>query len=482
MRELLFCVYNFSGMNVQIDKYCVASLVVCAILFAPYAKGSVRTDTTYLLPTLSLDTCRARALRCSKSLQIAQEVVEQSRYLVKAAQGVCLPRIDFATAAFYNQKKIQLVDVESLKNKITDWGIPSGITSAIIPDDLLAFDTHKVMVGAVTITQPLYVGGKIRALNDVAKNAGGLAVSQQKLLETEVITAVDDAYWLIVSLSEKRRLAQSFVALIDTLQTHVTAMTDVGMATRGDGLTVAVAFNKAQVALLKVESALTMSHMALARLCGMPIDTLFSLQDESAGFCEVGQLPSYGLTGVYGRREEVRSLQFLANMTHAQQRIALSSMLPSVVLVGMYSFNAPNLYDGFKTDIAGMFRVGVLLQIPVFHWGTNYYRYKAARSATLIADIEIELAKERIALQVSEELHRYNAAVRTYRMTLDNMEQAEENLRNARLSFSEGVFTVAEVLAAQTAWLEAHSECIDARISVELSRNAYNRAVGLPLY
>ncbi len=53
-------------------------------------------------------------------------------------------------------------------------------------------------------------------------------------------------------------------------------------------------------------------------------------------------------------------------------------------------------------------------------------------------------------------------------MTTVNLEKADENLRSASLGFREGVATTDIVMEAQTVWLKAHSEQIDAMIDVEL--------------
>ena len=70
--------------------------------------------------------------------------------------------------------------------------------------------------------------------------------------------------------------------------------------------------------------------------------------------------------------------------------------------------------------------------------------------------------KEKIELQVSQAAFKTSEAYRTYKMAVKNLEKADENLRNAQLGFQEGVLTTTNVLEAQTAWLEAQSEKIDA--------------------
>ena len=432
---------------------------------------------------LSLDSCRARAIRYNKSLHIADELVLQSRYRIKAARGAYLPSVDFTGLYFYNQKDLHLVDVDHIRSVISSWGIPSSVTSALIPDDLLAIDTHHVAAGAVSVVQPIFLGGKIVALNEIADNAERLSRSQRRLAADEVVVAVDEAYWLVVSLVQKLQLAHSYVALFDTLYSHVDALIVEGMATRIDELTISVARNEAEIAMTQTRNGLSVSRMLLAQLCGMPLDTVFTLRDEIEMHINTEHvLAEYSMESIYNRREELLSLGYLTRISQAQQRLALSAMLPSLALVGLYTFNTPNLYNGFETNFDGMFRVGVVLQVPIFHWGTNYYQYKASRSATVVARMEMDIAKERIELQVNQCRYKYTEAKQIYKMSVENMKQAQQNLDNAQYAFAEGVYTLAEVMAAQTAWYQAHVASIDAAIAVAVARDNYARAMGERLY
>jgi outer membrane protein TolC len=110
-----------------------------------------------------------------------------------------------------------------------------------------------VFAGAFTLTQPVYMGGQIRALNNITKYAEQLAQSMRNSAIQEVIYSVDEAYWQVVSLKEKKRLAESFVSLVDTLRYNVSAMKQEGVATESDMLTVEVKYNEAQIALTNVD-------------------------------------------------------------------------------------------------------------------------------------------------------------------------------------------------------------------------------------
>ena len=58
------------------------------------------------------------------------------------------------------------------------------------------------------------------------------------------------------------------------------------------------------------------------------------------------------------------------------------------------------------------------------------------------------------------------------------MNEANENLRIAEIGFKEGVGTADDVLKAQTAWLKAHSEEVDAEIDVRMCDVYLSKVLG----
>ena len=155
-----------------------------------------------------------------------------------------------------------------------------------------------------------------------------------------------------------------------------------------------------------------------------------------------------------------------------------SDMLPNVALIGTYSFSNPNMFNGFKKRFDGAFSVGVMVKIPLWHWGGNYNKYRAAASDETIMKLQLQDAREKVELQVNQAAYKAQEAVKTYLMTETNLNKAQENLRSATLGFREGVMTADDVMAAQTAWLKAHSENIDAMIDVQLCDVYLSKSLG----
>ena len=458
---------------------------------------------------LTLDSCRQMALRNNKQLRMAEAKINAAHYNRKAAFTAYLPGIDVTGGYIYNSREISLLN-DNLKNSLPQMGtaLSQSLTEIAATNPALGqllaslgnldlatplnnvgqrivdefrTDTRNMWAGAVTLTQPIYMGGKLRAYNKITRYAEELAKSQQNTAAQEVVYQVDELYWQVVSLTYKKQLAESYVALIDSLQYNVQAMIEEGVATQSDGLTVAVRANEAQITLTQVDNGLSLAKMVLAQVCGMPIDSQFSLYDEVTPIKNntlTAPSAPLDMESVFANRSEIQSLSLAEKIYHNKQKVAFSGMLPTVALNGNYMISNPNLFNGFEKEFKGVFNVGVLVRIPLLHWGENVYKYRAAKSESLIARLEMEDAKEKIELQVNQATFKVDEARKRLGMTAKNLEKADENLHNAQVGFGEGVLTTDNVLEAQTAWLKAQSEHIDAEIDTKLCEVYLSKALG----
>ncbi len=132
----------------------------------------------------------------------------------------------------------------------------------------------------------------------------------------------------------------------------------------------------------------------------------------------------------------------------------------------------PSVFNSFENKFKGMWNVGVMVQIPIWHWGEGIYKTKAAIRSTH-RPVSASRCREKIELQVNQAAFKVNEAGKKLVMATKNMEKAEENLRYATLGFREGVIATSNVLEAQTAWLSAQSEKIDAQIDVKLTEEIF---------
>ena len=274
--------------------------------------------------------------------------------------------------------------------------------------------------------------------------------------------------------------------MLDTLDHDVGLMVEQGLATRAQKLEVDVKLNQARVDLTKVENGLVLSRMPLAQVCGLPVNSDMHPADEPDGFMlERAQYADSTfavtpdvLNNAYNSRPDLMALDAAIRAADAEKRVAMSSMLPKVALVGAYSFSNPNAFDGFRNRFGGAFSVGAMVSIPIWHWGGNYNKYKAAESNETVMRLRMADSHDLVDLQINQAAFKARESLKTYSATRANLESANENLRCANVGFREGVMTSTDVTTAQTAWLQANSSNIDAMIECRLCDVYLNKVTG----
>jgi len=152
--------------------------------------------------------------------------------------------------------------------------------------------------------------------------------------------------------------------------------------------------------------------------------------------------------------------------------------LPMVALTGGYVVSNPNMLDGFEKKFGGFWNVGVLVRVPLWNWGDVAYKVRASKGVTAIANLELQEIREKIELQVNQNSLKVDEANKRLMLAQTGIKKAEENLRTANLGFKEGVIAPTVVMEAQTAWLQAQSQLIDAQIDVKLTHVDLQKSLG----
>ena len=461
---------------------------------------------------LTLDSCRALAMENNKELLIGQEKIKAAHYQNKAAFTNYLPKLSATGTYIRNQKEISILNDEQ-KAGLSQLGTTVGtqvkgfaqqlavahpelvplITSLGNFDiatplnaagnsivDAFRTDTRNMYAGAITLTQPLYMGGKIRAYNKITQYAEELARQQHHTGMQEVILSTDQAYWQVISLVNKKKLAEGYLKLLQKLESDVDHMIAEGVATKADGLSVKVKVNEAEMTLTKVEDGLSLSKMLLCQLCGLDLSTNVVLADENMNDLPIllKENSEINMETAYASRPELKSLE-LASLIYKQKvNVTRAEHLPTVALLGNYLVSNPSVYNGFENKYKGMWNVGVMVQVPIWNWGEGVYKTKAAKAEAQIAKYQLQDAREKVELQVNQAAFKVTEAKKKLIMASKNLEKANENLRYATLGFEEGVIAPANVLEAHTAWLSAQSEKIDAQIDIKLTEIYLQKSLG----
>jgi outer membrane protein TolC len=453
------------------------------------------------------------ALRNNKQMSVQRVKQDVAKNIRKSARTKYLPHVSAVGGYLYTSKQISILN-DDTKDVLSNLGtngvgaMQTGLATAMptlsalfggvapftsmmnglagrlnqfgqtVVDEFHT-DTRHMFGGSIMLTQPVFMGGAIIAMNKMADLGEDMAANTTEARRQETLYQIDQAYWQVVSLRHKQKLAEGFLNLVKKLDSDVQKMIREGVATRSEGLSVSVKVNEAEMAVMKVNDGLTLSKMLLCQLCGLPVDEQVTLADEETEhIAAVNMVANDQQANYLENRPELKMLQNVVDMSHQATNILKAGNLPQVLLMGGYTATNPNVYNGFQRKLGGVWNIAIMMRVPIWNWGDVAYKVRAAKGATTIAQLELEEAREKMELQVSQSQFRVSEAAKKLQLARASQQRADENLRTANLGFQEGVISSTTVMEAQTAWLQAQSQRIDAEIDVQLSRVNLEKALG----
>lgn len=473
---------------------------------------------------LSLEACRSLAIKNDKALEQAQISADMAHYDRAIARANYFPNISAVGSYIYNSADINLIGDEQstilknsgtlLQNELSEklGGLQQMIqTNPILAqefnqsamwqtmfkalstadisqavnaignsiDDLLHPDLRQIFLAGITVEQPLFVGGKIIAANKIARLAEDLAKDKYDTQYQQTIVNVDQAYWQIVSIAAKKELAGSYSEFLKTMEHNAGILVEEGIYTASDQLAIKVKANEASMMLTQATDGLKLAKMLLCKLIGLPLDTDIMLADEGADQIPVpGNHQIKSMDEIINTRPELRSIDDAVKIYEQKIKVARADMMPQIALNANYLVTNPNLHNGFQKNFRGFWTAGVVMKVPVFHGLEALKKTQKAKAEAALYRSKYEDSVNLINLEVSQLYSKRKEALAKLEMTRSNLDCAEENLRTAMLGFEEGVVESNVTLAAQSAWLKAHSEYIDSGIELQMIESNLNRAEG----
>ena len=463
---------------------------------------------------LTLEDCRAKALAGNHSIQRAEERMSETEYLRKAALWQMLPRVSANGGYTWTQKSVNLLSKEQ-EERLYNMGytVRDGLNSALREDlsslpiggelisqqlariinsssltsslnsvgndivQAMDIDTRNIGVGTVTLSQPLYTGGKLLSIYRTAALVSRMSGIEYERQCEETLIAVDEAYWQVVSVRQKKELAEQYVSLLTRLNSDVEEMVAAEVATRGDLAKVRVKLNEAQMNLTKATNGLALAKMLLAQRCGMELTADYEVVTPESFADSSNAADTIDMSSVLKNRKELQMLRIGDSMAREGVRLAAATLKPNVAVTGGYLFSNPNLFDGFKNEFGGTPMASVAVNIPICH-PAAIYTLKAAKARQREAEHQRKEAEELIELQVNKANCELQLAGKKLDQALSNVDQAEENLKLATESFTAGACSSSDLMGAQTAWMAAKSDELDARIEITMMKVYLKQALG----
>lgn len=443
--------------------------------------------------TFSLDDCRTKALAHNKTLGVARLQLEKSEYDVKAFKANFLPNFSLVAMDMYSPGSTTMtVKGGNLPiynyNAETGTYVPSVIVDpqgqvvglsqyAYFPDMNMKLQMHNLFMGGITMTEPLYMGGKITAAYKMAKAGREMATSNIRLTESEVIVRTDEAYVMAIRAKQLGNVARSYRDLLVELKKNVDAAIKQGMKTNNDAMKVQVKLNEAELSIKKAENGYRLAQMNLASIVGLPLtqkidvddSVIESQQQVVAASADAMELSSRPEMGILANKVEIARQNI---------KLAMSEFLPNVILTAGYEYLNGMKFNNERIFNTGTPTVSVAVKVPLFHFGEGVNKVRSAKAAHRIADMERQELVEKMTLELTQAANLVEESALEVSMSLLSREQATDNLRISRHQYNLGLEPLSDLLEAQAIWQQACAAYIESACQSLLATSKYMKANG----
>ena len=310
-------------------------------------------------------------------------------------------------------------------------------------------------VGSIMAVQPVFAGGQIVNGNRLARVGEDVSRLQLQLSQQEVERNVEQYYWQLVTLNEKRRTLDAVDTLLADIHKDVDVAVRAGVALRNDLLQVQLRQNDIASQRLKLNNGVTLLHLLIAQYCGLR-DTTFALAVSDINN-QGNLLPSLSREGSgVSLLPEYRLLEKQVEAATLQKKLAVGQNLPSVAVGAGYTYH--NLLDRDRTF--GMLFATV--SVPISDWWGGSHAVKRRK-------IELQQAEEQLAdnaqllnIRMQKTYNDVVEANEQLQLAQHSIEQAEENLRLNRNYYQAGTSRMADLLEAQLLYQQARDRHTDA--------------------
>ena len=312
----------------------------------------------------------------------------------------------------------------------------------------------------LTLTQPLYAGGRIVSGNRLASLGVEAATLKARVTERDDRLAVEQKYWLVVSLEDKQQVLDAALALLDTLMRDVRSAADAGLALTSDIMQVQLRRDELVSDSLRLASGLRLARQDLLNTIGaFDVNTEVVLTTRLADL----EAPEHWYVPeaqAASQAEEARLLQLQVKARQLERRMALGEALPEVAAGAAYGYGR---MLGTKPQGNGL--VFATVSIPVTDWAKTLQKTRRLGYAVQQAENEQTTLSVQLELRVRQAWDELTLCWQQLAVARRSVDTAHTLFVQSERSRAAGIATTADHLQAELTYRTAQNTLADSRIA-----------------
>lgn len=414
---------------------------------------------------MSLENCLQAGLERNKGLDAARAKAEGSLAANKLSRSAMLPSLKMS--AGYSR----LSNVPAFQITIPSFPSPQTMT---ISEPVL--DNYSIKW---TLQQPIFTGGRLIANNKASKYNFLADSSDYNQQFSDAGLNIRSLYWKLYQAGMIKALARENVVLLEEHLKDIGNLAQQGMATENDKLKVKLQLSNATLLLIEAENSLLTAGIQLNNYIGEPLDILIvptSVPDTSK--TTLPSLPDI-MKKAHAARADLKAMRLRREAAYYGKKSASAEWHPQVYAVGNYIFAEPNQrIFPTKDQFDGTWDVGVMLSMDIWNWQSTKHHVGQALSVLRQAEDRLFLLEDAIKVEIRLALLELEKTGQKIEVTKTGLAQAEENHRNVKNMFLQGMATNSDLLDAEVLLLQAKVNNTGAVVEYQIAKDKLKKAMG----
>lgn len=419
--------------------------------FIRFMLAAVITVPVYAQQAYTLDECIDLALQNNARIKNADNDVLGAELQKKSAFTNYFPTVSAVGMGFMADKGLLQME--------------------LMPGTELSLLKNGV-IGGVTAMLPLYTGGQIVYGNRLAQLNWEVNKLKRRISENEVRLTVEQYFWQVVMLKEKRCTLQALQEQLRQIYADVEAAVEAGVTNRNDLLQVSLKQKEIKSSRISVENALDVSRRLLAQYVGCTADSM------EVSLAMEGGLP-VSPDGLYQSPEaslalisEYHLLQRNVDASRLQYKVTRGKNLPAVAVGGGY------LYDNLMDKDHAFWVGGVTVSVPLTKWWGGSQDMKRQKLQVRNSENQLKDQSELLLINMQNAWNELTDAYKQTEIAVESIVQATENLRLQTDYYHAGTCTMSDLLEAQSLYQQSRDKYVESYAQYEVKKRVYLQATG----
>ena len=332
---------------------------------------------------------------------------------------------------------------------------------------------------ALTVTQPIYAGGAIRAQVQLARLSSLLADQTVRAATQDVVYATETAYYNLLLSQHLVDISTEAVRAAKVHLADVEKKRAGGVASNFDVLRAQVELSNFEADLIRSKNAINIARASLIKTMGISQDSDFVLSDEFV-YAPVKVVMDEAVKTAYTNRPDLYSREYQIRQQREQLRIARSRYLPTVsgYFTNSWANPSPTNFGSSESTWGRIWQAGVQGAWPLFDGFQREGNIIQQQARLKQAQIGLVDAEETAVFELTQAILSMENAEEFVQSQRMNLTRATEGLRLAEVGYQQGVNTQVEVIDAQSALTTARVNYYQSIHAHVVAKLAVERAMG----